>query len=141
MALFFVLLKLTMPTVATAAGLSGATVFFYLALLIGLGLLFSRLAMVFPATAAGHDLTLGESFQMTRNHKFFVFFLVVLVPYITNRILQKINAESWVLMLLVEVISVLVIIYEVGLLSHAYEALHDDPEDSDPDGEPTEWVG
>jgi hypothetical protein len=138
--LLFVIAPPMAPVAGTGGG--GAGLLLLLIALVIMGIIFSRLAMVFPATAAGHRLSLGESFEMTRRHKFFVFFLVVLVPYITNRIFQKIDTESWVLMLLVELISVLVIIFEVGLLSHAYEALSKNANDDDPHAdEPNEMVG
>ena len=111
----------------TGGGL-GPGVLLVLALMVVLGIIFSRFALVFPATAAAHKLSLGESWQLTSQHKFFVFFLAILVPYITNRIFQKISTEQWFFVLLVEVLSVLVIIYEVGLISHAYEALTDHEE-------------
>ncbi|WP_223788167.1 hypothetical protein [Marinicella meishanensis] len=145
-AVIFVLFKIA-PPMAPAAGVGGGSaVWLFLLALIIMGIVFSRLAMVFPATAAGHRLSLSESFEMTRHHKFFVFFLVVLVPYITNRIFQQINTESLALMLLVELISVLVIIFEVALLSHAYEALRGGADDEPPGDqaeadEPNELVG
>lgn len=143
MAVIYVLFTIAPPMapVAGTGGGGGGTVLLFLIALIIMGIVLSRLAMVFPATAAGHHLSLTESYEMTRQHKFFVFFLVVLVPYLTNRVFQKINPDSWVLMLLVELIAVLVVIFEVALLSHAYEALSQNPNDEEPQDESSEMIG
>ncbi len=111
----------------------GSGLLVVLALMVVLGVIFSRFALIFPATAANKKLTLGDSWQLTSQHKFFMFFLAILVPYVTNRIFQKISTEQWLLVLLVEVLAVLVIIYEVGLISHAYEALGNVKEDNHSD--------
>ncbi len=129
--IMYLLIRFSIDPGSSHAGGSGMGMFVLLmfAVFIGIGVVFSRLALILPATAAEHDLSLNEARQLTSSHKFILFFLVCIVPYVTGKIFDRLPEGGILWTLVIEVISILVIIYEVGLLSHMYEALQEKDEE------------
>lgn len=95
---------------------------FYCALII-LAYVFSRIALVFPSTAVGHKVSFQYIWSMTSNNKLSIFMLVILVPYFSGKIIDAIPDQTLLLALISSVISVFVVIYEIGLISHCYDEL------------------
>ena len=130
-AVLFVLLQLLAKMLISSG--TGMMTLVTLLIIIGLGALFSRVALVFPAAAADHRSSVKHAWELSANNKLSLFFLVVVVPYITGRILDRLPDDQLIWVLLGGVISVFVLIFEVALLSHCYEALigTDDAETED----------
>ncbi|MGJ8663573.1 MAG: hypothetical protein ACSHWU_07980 [Marinicella sp.] len=125
--LYFLIVSMDQSNAQASSG--GFIVLLEILVFFAVGFLFSRLALIFPAAAAGHKLTLNESWNMSSNHKFILFLLVVLVPYFTGKIMELIPQEILIWSLIVEGIRTFVFTYEVCLLSHCYDALNQDEED------------
>jgi len=121
--MFFFIIEVSMDDASPTNTSSRSTAFIMIIAVIVIGVIFSRLSLIFPATAAGHKFALSQAWEVSRNHTFLLFTLVILVPYVTNRIFKAIPEGQIFWSLVVEIVSVLIIIYEVGLLSHCYESL------------------
>ena len=109
-----------------SAGNSGALLLFILVFFVGLGIIFARISLIFPSVAIGKDISINESWQNSKGHVGSLFFLVVFLPYMINKLINKIPDASLFLELILMLISVLIVIFEVTLLSHCYEALFED---------------
>ncbi len=120
--LLFLILKLSFGSPNQNSS-SGFINLIFILTMIAMGIIFSRFSLIFPATAAEHDLSLNNAWNLSKNHKLLLFILVILVPYITNRIFRVIPDGQLFWNILIEALSVLIIIYEVGLLSHCYDSL------------------
>lgn len=100
-----------------------STVFLLFIVLFLLACVFSRIALIFPATAAGHKISFVNLWSMTSNNKSSMFVLVILVPYISGKIIDVIPDHTLFLALISSVVSIFVVIYEIGLISHCYDSL------------------
>lgn len=72
--LFFIVSILLMPILPIAPTLS--------ALLIAIGLIYARAALVFPATATDTPMTLAESAKLTNGNSWRMFMAVVVLPFL-----------------------------------------------------------
>jgi hypothetical protein len=90
------------------------------AIMVFIGYVFSRISLVFPAAALGQKLTIEEAWAKSSNYKSLLFVLIILVPYLLNLVLDLLQIESVLFNFVFAVIATVVTIFEVVILSHAY---------------------
>ncbi|MFV0542279.1 MAG: hypothetical protein ACK5L8_01195 [Marinicella pacifica] len=116
------------------SGSAGLLTILLLIVFIVVGVIGARLALVFPAIAINDDIDFSQIWQKTHNHKAKLFFLIIVIPYISSRLMDLISEDSLFLSILGAVVSVLVVMFEVVILSHCYREIMGDQ------GEEQEWV-
>ena len=84
--------------------------------------IFSRLSLIFPATAMGKKATLADTWALSKSNKWLLFVLLVLVPALTNKIISLIPEEGWWLPLNL-LVTVVFVIFEITILSHCFHRL------------------
>jgi len=98
--------------------------------LIGL----SRLSLVFPAIAVGRVMTLGEAWQNTKNYKAVMFMVTVLVPLslwgIVHTGAVMLFENAIIVSFLDVLLTVLFTVFEIAVLSAAYQLCEQQPRDS-----------
>lgn len=99
----------------------------YLLIMLAITVLFARLAFIFPATAAGHPVRLNQLWQSSGQRPFLLYFLVIVVPILTGALLEPLPTQYLIMRLVTESVAAIVVVYEVGLLSHLYDAMRDSP--------------
>jgi hypothetical protein len=105
------------------SGNPGVFTVIMLVVIIGLGLVFSKICLIFPSIAVGHNISLKQAWETSKGHVGSLFFLVIVLPYIINKLLSKIPETDLVIEIILMLVNVLIVIFEVTLLSHCYEAL------------------
>ena len=102
-------------------------------LIIGvyLGIVFSRISIVFPAAATGNKISLKQAWNASLGSTGTLFFLLIIVPNLTNKLLSKVPETNLALILLGVVLSILFVIFEVSILSHCYDGLITDKESNE----------
>ncbi|MBL4660026.1 MAG: hypothetical protein JKY19_06700 [Alcanivoracaceae bacterium] len=113
-----------------------------LVLFIMAAIIISRLSLIFPGVAVGDKMSMSRVWKATKGKVGSLFFLVVGFPFITNKILGKFPEDGELWILLNTVISVFLIIFEVGIVSHCYHRLIEstEPEPSEEQRENIEQV-
>jgi hypothetical protein len=95
----------------------------FIPVLIIIGLIIvSRVSLVFPAIAIRRNIKLSDSWSQTKGHTFSLFVLLVLVPFLSSLLQNKLAGDSVVLTAVFSFISVFVLIFEVTILSHCFIA-------------------
>jgi magnesium-transporting ATPase (P-type) len=100
----------------------------YWVIMLVITVLLARLAFIFPATAAGHPLRLSQLWQLAGQRFLPLYFLVIMVPILSGALLETLPTHLLFLRLVAESVAAMVLMYEVGLLSHMYDAMrHSQP--------------
>lgn len=105
------------------SGSAGLLTILMLTMFIIVGVIGARLALIFPAIAINDDINFNQIWQQTRNHKARLFFLIIALPYISSRLLDLIPDNSIFLSIIGAVVSVVVVMFEVVILSHCYREI------------------
>jgi hypothetical protein len=90
-------------------------------LILGL-IIGSRISLIFPAIAIRRSLKLADSWNQTKGYTFSLFVLLILVPFLTSLLQNKLASDSMVLTAVLSLISVFVVIFQVTVLSHCFVA-------------------
>ena len=98
-------------------------VFISAVLYLSLGFLISRIALVFPAAAVGHELSFPDAWQISNHYMYRLFSLLVLIPVIFSIASNLIYAYLEINPMIIHAVFIPVTIFEVIILSHCYEAL------------------
>ena len=90
------------------------------------GIIFSALSLIFPSIAIGQDTKLMEAWDMGKGNSFRLLFLVVVFPYLFEMpfvFLPYLLGDSWVVHLLILLVSNFLTILAVAALSFSYAYL------------------
>jgi hypothetical protein len=98
-------------------------VFISAVLYLSLGFLISRIALVFPAAAVGHELSFPDAWQISNHYMYRLFALLVLIPVILSIASNLIYAYLEINPMIIHAVFIPVTIFEVIILSHCYDAL------------------
>ena len=102
---------------------SAIMVILMVVLSIVVAIIISRLSLIFPGVAVGEKMTLSRAWQASKGKVGSLFFLIIVFPFITNKILDKFPEDGELWVLLSTVISVFLVIFEVAIVSHCYHRL------------------
>jgi len=118
------------------SGSAGLLTILMLIMFIFVGVIGARLALIFPAIAINDVIEFNQIWLQTRNHKAKLFFLIIVIPYISSRLMDLIPEDSLFLSIVGAIVSVLVVMFEVVILSHCYcEIMGVTEEDNNPSKE------
>jgi len=131
-AIVFGILFLIMPLVSANTP-SPAFGFLAIIAMVVLAILVSRLIIIFPSIAVGKKLSLSECWQLTGQYKASMFGIVIGFPYLTNILLKFIPNEGLIWTIVGTAISIIISIFEIIMISHAYNALVEKKPNSEPD--------
>lgn len=92
-------------------------------IMIVIGIIASRVAMIFPSIAVKNGDNLAEVWEAGINHRWMLFFLIALIPILTGHLIELIPVNSILALILVNGIGQLVLMFEVVILSHAFDLL------------------
>ena len=105
---------------------------FVLIMMVLGGAVFSQIALMLPAFAVGHKVSVGDSIDLTRGQSLKVFLLVVVLPVLISMLMQYvIPRQSSVIAILLNFLTHLLVIFEVSVLSHVYLRLTENSESGD----------
>jgi len=84
---------------------------------------FAKIFLIFPAVAVNDELTVEEAFDLTEGHFFKIFVLATLIPVLTATGLEWLfKGEDFIVLALNVLVSNLVVVFEIAILSHVYQA-------------------
>jgi hypothetical protein len=98
-----------------------------------IGLIMARILIIFPATAVDEDMRLSFAWNLSKGYTGSLFFLLICIPAITNKLIEYIPINSTYTQMFYFVFSVLIILFEITLLSHCYQSFEDSPESIESD--------
>ncbi|KAA3639066.1 MAG: hypothetical protein DWP95_11265 [Proteobacteria bacterium] len=97
----------------------------------------SRLALIFPSLAIGNRVNMNAIWNKTKNHKWMLFFLIIVFPMVTSILLDFIPGFGFLMVFVSGIITLLVVMFEVIILSHCYSEIIWQPRE---DHNPTEGI-
>lgn len=133
MLLFWLFITIFVQTGLINPKEKGSTGLITLLMYIVIGVIGARLALLFPAIAINNQINLIKTWLSTRKQKTTLFFLIVLFPLMFSTIVNKIPEDTVYWLIFGSVVSVLVVMFEVVILSHCYSELmlKNNPNNSD----------
>lgn len=130
-ALALSMLALTVPTFFITTTLfehfdtnNTSNLLFISVFLLPVGYLFGRFSLVLPATATDKDNSWSTAWNISKGNGWNLCFLVSIFPMLTGFVLEHINPTSLILKFFSSILYLLVLIYEVSVLSNAYRTLN-----------------
>lgn len=102
---------------------SSASQLFVFVIYIVVAVVASRLALIFPGLAIGNRVNLNEIWQKTKNHKWLLFFLIIVFPIMTSFILDFFPANNLLMVFISGILTLMLVMFEVVILSHCYSEL------------------
>ncbi len=101
-----------------------SSVFWFYITAIPFGYMFSRLSLVFPAIAIDKQNDFQRAWVISKGNGWKLFFLISVIPLTTSFIIGTIISGKLFFNLLAAFIGVLVLMFEVVMLSNAYKILN-----------------
>lgn len=109
-------------------------VYFSIAVIIGiltfLGVIFSRVSLVFPAIAIDKPMDFGDAFEISKNHKLLIFLCVLIIPVFFGLLVALVyglaigflmNLISQKLSVLLSLLNIFITVFTIAFLSTTYE--------------------
>ena len=87
------------------------------------GYVFARLSLILPATAIDQDNSWSKAWNISRGHVWSLFFLISIFPFLLGFVIDTISSTSIIARTLHSVLSLLLLFYEISILSNSYKSL------------------
>nr|WDE41606.1 hypothetical protein [uncultured bacterium] len=128
--LSFALGLLTLPTIMLLSFFFGVITndninFTYLMIIatVPAGYIFARLSLIFPAIATDRDKSFRYAWKLSKGNGWQLFFIVLLFPWLANSATGFLSNEHLFTKMILSIFGVLVLIFEVMILSKSYQYL------------------
>ena len=92
-------------------------------IMLPIGYVFGRFSLILPATAIDGDNSWSTAWDISRGYGWSLCFLVSIFPILTSFVIDAISSTSMVTKLLTGILSIIVLFYEVSILSNSYKVL------------------
>ena len=92
-------------------------------LMLPIGYVFSRFSLILPAAAIDKDNSWSIAWHLSRGNGWNLCLLISFLPIISNFILNNINSTSLITKAFATILSLIVLFYEVSILSNSYKVL------------------
>lgn len=96
---------------------------FYIAMLPA-GYIFARLSLMFPSIAIGNNISFSHAWNISSNYGFKLIILLLVIPWTLNFIFSMIDNSQIVFAFLPIVLNILIMIFEIIILSNVYKKLN-----------------
>lgn len=93
------------------------------ALIMPIAFYFSKLSLMLPATAAEEDNSFLTALSNSENNGWNLFILVGILPVVTGFIISYVGSAYIVTKFITSILSIMVLFYEVSILSNSYQKL------------------
>lgn len=128
--LSFALGLLTLPTIMLLSFLFGVisndNINFTYLMIIGTvpaGYIFARLSLIFPAIATDRDKSFRSAWELSKGNGWQLFIIVLFFPWLANSATSFLSNEYFFTKIILSIFGVLVLVFEVMLLSKSYQYL------------------
>jgi hypothetical protein len=83
----------------------------------------SQLALLFPNVAISKQMSLADAWKLTRNNRITLFLLIMVIPSVFKILVSFMSTNHGIWYFISSIISVIIVIFEVSILSHCYQFL------------------
>ena len=93
-------------------------------IMLPIGYVFSRLSLILPATAVDQNSSWSTAWAISKGYGWSLCFLVTLFPLLTGLVIDAISSTSIAAKPITAMLSIVILIYEISILSNSYKVLN-----------------
>lgn len=93
-------------------------------IMLPVGYVFGRFSLILPATAIDMDNSWSTAWDISKEHGWSLCFLISIFPILTGFVINSISPTSIVSRILIAMLSIVVLFYEISILSNSYKVLY-----------------
>lgn len=123
LAVFIIPISFIFLSVANGEDSDANMLSIYIAM-IPFGYIFSRLSLILPAIAIDKECNFHQVWKISSGNGWKLFFIVSIIPMATGYILKSINSDYILFKFLSSLLGILILIFEIMVLSNSYKQLN-----------------